>query len=102
MRSRRAAGLLSAMLAAGWVAGCVDIKAPERIEIGSGSRGEDVDSSRVPEPRDMEEARSELRRAYRQIQYLERRVSGLEKDKRELKEERDDYKRKYERMRGDD
>ncbi len=80
---------------------CADIRAPERIEVNVGGGSEHMDSSRVPDPATLEEARSELHRAYRQIQYLERRVAKLEDDKTELKKDRDEYKRKYKRATDD-
>lgn len=86
-----------ALLAAGgllWTtAGCVSVKAPERIEVGGGSRPEPVDSSRVPNPRTLEEARVDLRKAYANIQWLEGEVADLEKDKAKYKRERDKYKK---------
>jgi hypothetical protein len=78
-----------------WViAGCVSVKAPERIDIdaGGGSRPERVDSSRVPHPSTLAEAQAELRKAYANIQWLEDKVAKLEKDKAEYKRERDKYK----------
>ncbi len=82
-----------------WVAaGCV--QAPKSIDVRVGSsRPEPVDSSRVPDPRTMEEARAELRKAYRNIQWLEDEVADLEKDKAKYKRERDkceDRLEKYE------
>jgi TolA-binding protein len=76
-------------------AGCVSAKAPERIDVnlGGSSRPETVDSSRVPDPKTLDEARYELRRAYENIQWLERRVAELQEDKAEYKRERDKYKK---------
>jgi len=72
-------------------AGCV--QAPKSIDVQVGSsRPEPVDSSRVPDPRTLEEARRELRKAYANIQWLEDEVGELEKDKTEYKRERDKYK----------
>ena len=74
-------------------AGCVSVKAPERIEVGGGSRRpEPVDSSRVPDPRTLEEARRELRKAYANVRWLEDEVADLEKGKAKAKRERDKYK----------
>ena len=77
--------------------GCVSVKAPEKIEVGGGSRSEPVDSSRVPDPATMGEARYELRKAYGNIQYLERRVSDLERDKAKYKRQRDECEDELER-----
>lgn len=79
------------------LAGCVSVKAPERIDTRVGSsRPEPVDSSRVPDPQTLEEARHELRKAYANIQWLEREVADLEEDKADYKRERDKYKDKLE------
>ncbi len=87
-----------ALLAVGgllWTtAGCVSVKAPERIVVGGGrSRPEPVESSRVPNPRTLEEARAELRKAYANIQWLEDEVADLAEDKAEYKRERNKYKK---------
>jgi TolA-binding protein len=78
--------------------GCVSVKAPERIDVDAGgrSRPKPVDSSRVPDPRTLDEARAELRKAYANIQWLEDEVAELEKDKAEYKRERDKYKKQRE------
>ncbi len=76
-------------------AGCFSAKAPERIDVsvGGNSRPEPVDSDRVPDPQTLDEARYELRRAYANVQWLERQVADLEDDKAEYKRERDRYKK---------
>lgn len=91
--------LAAALVGAFWLStfGCVSIKAPEKIEVGGGSRPEPVDSSRVPNPTTLEEARHELRKAYGNIQYLERRVDDLEKDKAKYKRQRDECENELER-----
>ncbi len=79
------------------VTGCLNVKAPDTINIGS-QRGRDpIDTSRVPPTASHEAARRKLAQAYDRIQYLERKVHGLQKDKRELKQEREEYKNKYKR-----
>lgn len=77
------------------LAGCVSVKAPETITVG-GHPGK-IDSSRVPPTRNHEEARQLLSEAYERNRYLEAKVARLEREKDELKEERDEYKRRYER-----
>ena len=86
-----------------WVTtGCrVSVKAPERIDVGGSSRPEPVDSSRVPNPRTLEEARAELRKAYANIQWLEDEVVDLEKDKAKYKRERDECEDRLERYEDD-
>ncbi len=69
------------------MSGCVSVKAPERITVGSsGSRP--VDTSRVPPTRDHAQARERLAEAYARIDYLEDELDDCESDKREM--ERDD------------
>jgi len=78
--------------------GCVNVKAPERIDVGGGGPGrEPIDTSRVPPTASHEEARQRLGEAYERIRYLEGKVHGLEEDKRDLKREKEEYKKKYER-----
>lgn len=77
------------------LAGCVSLKAPERISVND--RPARVDSSRVPETRSHEEARQRLAEAYERNRYLEGKVERLERDKEELKRERDEYKRRADR-----
>jgi len=77
--------------------GCVSVKAPERVEIGTGGRTEAVDSSEVPNPRTLEEARYELRKAYGRIRYLEGKVDDLEEDKAECKRDKERYKKERDR-----
>lgn len=77
------------------LAGCVSVKAPETITVGS--HPSKIDSSRVPPTRSHEEARQLLAEAYERNRYLEAKVAKLERDKEELKEERDEVKRRYKR-----
>ena len=96
-----------ALLMAGgllWVsAGCISVKAPERIDVGGGggSRPERVDSDRVPQPSTLDEARAELRKAYANIQWLEGEVAELEKDKAKYKRERDECEDRLEKYEDD-
>ena len=94
-----------ALLAAGgWLAllaGCFTARAPERIDVRVGGRPEPVDTSRVPNPQTLEEARHELRKAYANIEWLERKVDKLEHDKAEYKRERDKYKKRLEEYEDD-
>ncbi len=97
MRRGMIAAAAGVMMAA--CVSCVNVKAPENIEIGSrGSSSARVDSSRVPNPQTLEEARRDLHDAYARIQQLERQNADLERDKRKYKDERDDYKDKYKRL----
>ena len=75
------------------LAGCVSVKAPEKISIGDHPHR--VDSTRVPRTRSHEEARQRLAEAHERIHYLEAKVTRLERDKEKLKTERDEYKRRY-------
>jgi len=98
------AAALAATLVMG-IAGCVNVQAPEKIEIGGRRGSEPIDTSRLPPTASHEEARERLAEAYDRIAYLEAKVRDLEEDKRELKREKEDYKDRYERekkRRGDD
>lgn len=77
--------------------GCVQAKAPERIDIDVGGGHDPIDTSRVPPTASHEEARQKLAEAYREIDRLRKEVDGLKKDKKELKAEREEYKDKYEK-----
>lgn len=89
-----AAGILLAL------AGCVT--APERIDVRVGSdRPAPVDSSRVPNPQTLEEARAELHKAYQNIQYLEQENERQAQKAAKYKRERDDYKDRLEKYEKD-
>ena len=91
--------LLACTCLAGFVlAGCVTARAPEKIYIGSGPTSENVDSAHVPATTTHEEARAELVKAYDQIRYLEHRNERLSDKLREAREDRDEYKHKYKRL----
>lgn len=89
----------AAILAAGiGLTGCVNVKAPDEVNIGSSRGRQPIDTTRLPATRSHEEARQRLAEAYERIDYLEDRVRDLEDDKRELKDDREEYKRKYKRL----
>lgn len=94
---RMTVALLGIMLGA---AGCLNVQGPDEINVSAGNRPKRIDSGRVPTTRSHEEARRRLAEAYGRNQYLEHKVEKLEKKNRELKEERDEYKRKYKREKG--
>ena len=75
--------------------GCVNVKAPERINIGS--RPPPVDSARVPQTGSLQECQVELERAYQNIQHLEGENEKLRRKADELKRERDQYKKRLEK-----
>lgn len=87
---------IAAMLAG--LAGCVNVQAPERIEVGSSPGREPIDTSRVPPTGSHEEARRKIAEAYQRIDYLDRKVRDLKEDKEKYKDERDEYKDKYKRL----
>ncbi len=89
------AGFVMASCLAG---GCMNIKAPENISVDTGRR-QHVDASQVPPTSTHEEARQRLAEAYAEIRRLEGKIAGLEKDKRELKTEKEDCEKKYKRLR---
>jgi len=90
-RTNRQIGLVALGLAAA-ASGCVSVKAPERINYQS--HAEVADPSQVPPTESHEHARQKLAEAYSEIRYLRGKVRDLEDDKRELKDERDHYKRR--------
>jgi len=84
---------------AGWVAcasllacvmGCVNVKAPEQIQIGD--RPGRLDTSHVPPTRNHAEARQRLAEAYERNRYLEAKVDELERKNDQLEDECDRYK----------
>ncbi len=84
--------------AAAITTGCLNVRAPEKIEIGNRPRSANVDSSTIPQTRTHEQAKAELAKAYQQIRYLEyehNRCKGKLKDAREDAEE---YEEKYDRL----
>lgn len=74
--------------------GCLNVKAPEQINVGT-SRRPPVDASSVPPTRDHAEARQKLAEAYDEIQHLQRRIRDLESDKASCKRKLKDCERKY-------
>ena len=67
---------------------CLEIKAPERINVNS-NRPARVDPGRVPHINTVEEGRYELDKAYQNIRYLEDRVAKLEREKDDYKDRND-------------
>ncbi|MFH1419612.1 MAG: hypothetical protein ABII12_15150 [Planctomycetota bacterium] len=90
--------LAAAFSAALFIGGCISVKAPEEINVGS-QRRRPADTSRVPHTSSHEEARQKLAEAYEEIRHLENKARDLENDKRKCKRERDEYKDKYEHLR---
>jgi hypothetical protein len=86
------------LAAGGCLCWCGCFQAPERIDVqvGSSSRPERTDTTRVPPTYD--EAVAELRKAHREVDYLRSKVRKLEEDKEELEEEKDEYKEKYKKL----
>jgi outer membrane murein-binding lipoprotein Lpp len=98
---------LAALIPAGVVAtafilsGCVNVKAPEEINVGTG-RHQPVDASQVPPTKTHEEARQKLAEAYAEIRHLQSKVADLEKDKKELKAQREECEKKYKKLKKGD
>lgn len=105
-RNKTIACGLAVVLAGGLLCwpGCVNVHGLEDVSVDAGHRPRRIDTSRVPPTHSHEEARRRLAEAYERNRYLEHKVEKLEKDKRELKAERDEYKQKYkwEKKRNDD
>lgn len=99
----RRTGTWIALIVAAVGIGCVNVKAPERIDVGGKPvYGGDRNRQRDPNPQTLDGCREELRRAYDRIDSLERKVADLESDKRKLKDERDEYKDRYKRLKDND
>jgi hypothetical protein len=81
-------------------AGCLNVRMPEKVEVGT-AQPEPVDSSRIPETATHEEARAELRKAYENIQYLEHENQRLHDKADKYKRERDQYKDRLKRYEKD-
>jgi len=82
------------------VSGCVQIKAPERINIGT-EPPPPVDSRRIPPTTTHEEARAELEKAYQNIQYLEQQNARLRNKADEYKRERDECRKRLKKFEDD-
>jgi len=95
---RRVAFSVTVVIGIVSLASCVNVKAPERIDIGSGSGGYHSGSSKAPNPGSLDECKTELNRAYSRIDSLEKRCDSLEADKKKYKEERDEWKDKYKKL----
>ncbi len=85
-------------LAAAITAGCLSVRAPENIQIGSGPRSADVDSSTIPQTRTHEQAKAELVKAYQQIRYLEHQNDRCKDKLEDARERAEEYEDKYERL----
>lgn len=90
--------LICTCLAAVAVAGCLNVTAPERIQIGHRSHESDVDSTAIPPTHSHEEARRELAKAYRRIQELERENAHCREKLEDARRKTDDCERKYDRL----
>ena len=85
--------LLAAACGLLWASvGCVNVQAPERVELRAGHRPEPVDSSHVPATQSHEECRAELVKAYENIRYLEGENEHLRDKLAECKRDRERYK----------
>jgi|GEM_PF-1580846 len=78
-------------------AGCISVTAPKEVNVEGGGRPQRVDSSRIPNPQTLEEARFELRKAYENLQWMEDEVADSKNDKAKYKRDRDKYKKRLER-----
>jgi len=88
---------------------CLNVKAPERIEVHGGGSYEDTGPAEIPPTSTHEEARAELQKAYDRIALLKRensrlhrKIDDLEEDLDKAKDERDEYKDRAKRHRDDD
>jgi len=95
MRKNILAIFLSGVIACIWACGCVQVRAPERIQIGSDPPPEHIESTRIPPTASHEEARAELRKAYRQIAYLEHENDRLREKLDECEDHREALEDRY-------
>ncbi len=94
--------LIACLLLVCWTfTGCLNVRTPD-IQINTSAPPEQIDSSRVPPTATHQEARAELVKAYNQIRYLEQRNARLRDKASEYREERDEYKHKYKRLKDRD
>jgi hypothetical protein len=77
--------------------GCLNVRAPD-VQINMRPPPEQIDSSRVPPTATHQEARAELVKAYKHIRYLEQHNARLRDKAADAREKRDEYKRKYKRL----
>lgn len=75
------------------VLGCV--RTPDINVDASGWRRERVDTTRIPETRNHEEAKAELRKAHREIERLRRENEKLKRKYEDEKRKHEDLKRKH-------
>ncbi|HEY3241856.1 MAG TPA: hypothetical protein VGM03_00770 [Phycisphaerae bacterium] len=80
---------------------CLNVKAPERIEVNAGAPPQDIDTSHVPHPATLGESHAEIDRAYRQIAFLEDRLARAERKRDDYKRERDECEKKYKKLKKD-
>ena len=76
---------------------CLSARAPD-VYINTGPSAENIDSTKIPKTRNHEEARAELRKAYKQIQYLEYENQKLKEKVEKEKDRGNEYKRKYKKL----
>ena len=93
----KASILLACCFVVSSLLGCVNVRTPD-VQINTGPPPENVDSSRVPPTATHEEARAELVKAYNHIRYLEHENARLREKRQDALEDRDEYKRKYKRL----
>ncbi len=102
MRVRTTAWLL-VLATAGLVllsTGCVTLPKNVEVNVGDSGRPAPVDSTRVPEPKTLDEAHQELVKAYQNLQYLEHENARLADKAAKYKTERDECRKRlksYER-----
>lgn len=83
------------VLALAALSSCVNVKAPENIDIGTGGGRAYSKSSRNPNPQTLDEAKAELDKAYARIDYLEKKNADLEQDKQKYKDKYKQAKKQY-------
>jgi TolA-binding protein len=90
--------LVGIFIASVTMAGCVSVKAPERINVDRGrSHRGSTDTRSVPPTSSHEDARRKLAQAHAEIDELRDRNRRLEDKQSELKQDNDDCERRLDR-----
>ena len=97
MKRIQSMALVGIFVASMAMAGCVSVKAPERINVNGRSHRGTTNTRSVPHTTSHEDARRKLAQAHAEIDELRARNQRLERKERELKQDNDDCERRLDR-----